>query len=300
MTSSKLVHASGVIPALAAFSFWGVAPIYFKWLGVVGDVEIIAHRVVWSVLTLFLFLLLRDGAGFWRRLRLPLKTIGWLCLSAILVALNWFIFVWAVNRGHVLDTSLGYFITPLVNVLLGVIFLRERLSRTQFLAILFAAAGTLYMAWYLGTPPWTALALAVSFGLYGLLRKQLDAGPMIGLLWETILLSPLALAYLLWFMPPASQHFINDGTRITLLLAVSGLVTVLPLVWFHMAAQKLSLSTIGFFQYLAPSISFLLAVFMFGEAFTRGHLVTFTLIWIALAMVSIEPLFRVRRFRMPQ
>ena len=196
MASPQPVTASGIVPALAAFSFWGVAPIYFKWLGVVGDLEIISHRIVWSVLTLVLFLLFRDGVNFWRRVRLPLKTIAGLAVSGSLVSLNWLIFIWAINNNHVLDTSLGYFINPIVNVLLGTIFLKERLTRTQLIAILIAAAGTVYLGWYLGVPPWTSITLAVSFGLYGLMRKKLEAGPMIGLLWETMLFTPLALIYL--------------------------------------------------------------------------------------------------------
>jgi chloramphenicol-sensitive protein RarD len=299
MHDSKQPQASGVIPALAAFTFWGVAPIYFKWLGTVGDMEIIAHRIIWSVLSLVLFLLLRDGPRFWRRMQLPPKTIAGLCISATLVASNWFLFVWAVNRDHVLDTSLGYFITPLINVLLGMLFLHERLSRTQWLAISLAAAGTIYLAWYLGVTPWIPLAIAVTFGLYGLVRKKLNAGPMIGLLWETLLLIPVALVYLIWLVPPAVHHFANDGVKISLLLVGSGAVTVLPLVWFNMAAKRMTLSTLGFFQYLGPCISFLMAVFLFKEPFTPGHMVTFSLIWIALALVSTEPLFRARRIRLP-
>ena len=230
---------------------------------------------------------------------MPLKTIAGLGLSALLVASNWYIFVWAVNQGNVLETSLGYFITPLINILLGLVFLRERLTRTQWLAIGFAATGTGYLAWYLGATPWTPLALAVTFGFYGLVRKKLNAGPMVGLLWETMLLSPIAVIFLIWGIAPAEHHFVNDGARISMLLVGAGVVTVLPLAWFNMAAKRLPLSTLGFLQYLGPSISFLLAVFLFDEPFTRGHMVTFTMIWIALVLVSIEPLFRARRFRLP-
>jgi len=182
---------------------------------------------------------------------------------------------------------------------LALVFLKERLSRFQWLAIACAATGTGYLAWYLGATPWVPLALAVTFGFYGLVRKKLNAGPMIGLLWETILLSPLAIVYLTWWVAPADHHFFNDGTGISLLLVGAGVVTVLPLVWFNMAAKRLTLTTIGFMQYIGPSISFLTAVFLFDEVFTPGHMVTFTLIWIALALVSVEPFFRARRIRMP-
>jgi len=295
VTTEQKLDRAGVIAALAAFGFWGLVPIYYKGLQTVSAWEVLAHRVIWSVPLLAIFLLIRDRGQFWNRLRLPLASIAWLVLSGLTVSINWLVFVWAVANDHILDTSLGYFGTPLVNVLLGYLFLKERLSRPQFIAVVLAAMGTFYLAWYLGRPPWIAITLAVSFGLYGLLRKRLTVGPMLGLLWETTLMFPVALTFLLWSYSQSSLQFLHVSTGIDLLLIGSALVTVLPLIWFNMAAQKLPLSILGFFQYLAPSMSFLIAVFLYGEEFTRGHAVAFSCIWLALVLVSVEPFRRARR-----
>lgn len=293
--AQQKLDRGGVIAALSAFSFWGLVPIYYKGLETVSAWEVLAHRIIWSIPVLLLFLALRDGRQFWSRLRLPLKSIAWLVLTGLVISVNWVVFVWSVANDHVLDTSLGYFGTPVVNVLLGYLFLKERLPAIQVIAVMVAAAGVFYLAWHLGRPPWISLTLAVSFGFYGLLRKRLDVGPMLGLLWETVLMVLPAMAYLLWISPRASQHFLQDTLSIDLLLLGSGLATILPLIWFNMAAQKLSLSILGFFQYIAPSMSFLIAVFLFDEAFTAGHAVAFGCIWLALVMVSIEPFRRMRR-----
>jgi chloramphenicol-sensitive protein RarD len=244
---------------------------------------------------ILLFLSISDGLFFWKKLQLPLKTIGWLVLSGLTISLNWLVFVWAVANEHVLDTALGYFGTPLVNVLLGYLFLKERFSVIQLGAVAVAAAGTVYLAWDMGRPPWIAITLALSFGFYGLQRKRLTVGPMLGLLWETSLMFVPAIAYLLWLASGGGQQFLNLSVNIDLLLMGSGLATILPLIWFNMAAQKLPLSILGFFQYLAPSMSFLLAVFLFNETFTFGHAVAFSCIWLAIVLVSIEPFQRARR-----
>ena len=294
MTDKKL-DRDGVRSALYAFAFWGFVPVYYKGLQAVGAWEVLAHRVIWSIPMLLLFLAICDGKGFWKKFRLPIKTVGWLVLSGLTISVNWLVFVWAVANDHVLDTSLGYFGTPLVNVLLGYLFLKERLSVAQLVAVAVAAAGTIYLAWDLGRPPWIAITLAISFGLYGLLRKRLTVGPMLGLLWETSLMFVPAFVYLMWLASQSGQQFLNVSINIDLLLLGSGLATILPLIWFNMAAQKLPLSILGFFQYLAPSISFLLAVFLFNEIFTFGHAVAFSCIWLALVLVSIEPFQRARR-----
>ncbi len=285
----------GVAAALAAFGFWGLAPIYFKLLSTVPALEIIVHRIFWGIPMLAGFLLLRDGPKFWRRMVLPPRTILTLLLSGTLVATNWFIFVWAVTNDHILETSLGYFINPLVNVLLGMVVLKERLSTLQLLAVLLAAAGTAYLAWFLGQPPWISLMLAFSFGFYGLVRKQLGVGPMIGLLWETLLLAVPALLIAVWLQREVGLAFAAGSMQINWLLVGTGLVTVLPLVWFNTAAQNLTLTLVGFFQYIAPTLTFLLAVFIYGEPFTLGHKVAFTFIWISLALVSAESALRSRR-----
>ena len=228
-------------------------------------------------------------------MRLPPKTVAVLLLSGVLVVTNWLIFVWAVVNGQVLATSLGYFIGPLVNFLLGFLFLKERLTRIQTIGVLIAATGTVYLGWFLGTPPWISLGLAFSFGLYGLVRKVLGVGPMVGLLWETLLLALPAALYIAWAAGQGTLGFGHLGFRIDGLLVMAGLVTVLPLVWFNVAARNLKLSTVGFFQYIAPSMTFLLSVFLYDEPFTRGHAVAFACIWFALAMVSVETILRSRR-----
>jgi len=285
----------GVAAAWAAYIFWGLAPIYFKWIQSVPPLEIIAHRILWSIPLLAGFLLLRDGRAFWNRVRLPKRSVAILLLSGTLLATNWLIFVWAVSNDQILSTSLGYFTNPLVNFLLGFLFLKERLTRVQLFGVLIAATGTVYLTWFLGTPPWIALALAFSFGFYGLIRKKLDVGPMVGLLWEAILLVIPAFGFLVWSQQQGTLVFGSGAIRLDILLALLGLVTILPLIWFNVAARSLTLSTLGFFQYLAPSLSFMLAVFLYHEPFTRGHAVAFGCIWFALAMVSAESLSRRRR-----
>ena len=289
----------GVTAALAAYILWGLAPIYFKSIQSVAPIEVIAHRILWSIPLLAGFLLLRDGPGFWQRMRLPRRTIFILLISGILVAFNWLVFVWAVSNNQVLATSLGYFIGPLVNFLLGFLFLKERLTTIQTVGVLIAASGTVYLGWFLGAPPWISLILAFSFGSYGLIRKMLDVGPMVGLLWETLLLSLPALLFMAWSRQRGSLDFGSGDLQIDVLLVLAGLVTILPLIWFNVAAKNLRLTTVGFFQYIAPSLTFLLSVFVYGEAFTRGHAVAFGCIWFALGMVSTESVIRARRFRMP-
>ncbi|MBT8069829.1 MAG: EamA family transporter RarD [Gammaproteobacteria bacterium] len=293
-TEQKL-DRGGVTAALAAFVFWGLVPIYYKGLQDVGAWEVLAHRVIWSVPLLLFFLAVRDGRKIWKKLQLAPRNVAWLVLSGMVVSLNWLVFVWAVANDHVLDTSLGYFGTPLVNVVLGYIFLKERLNTIQVAAVAVAALGTVYLGWYLGGPPWIAMTLAISFGVYGLLRKRLPVGPMLGLLWEIALMLVPAALYLLWLSSRSNLQFLHMSTGIDLLLIGSSVVTVLPLIWFNMAAQKLPLSILGFFQYLAPSMSFLIAVFLFDEPFTPGHAVAFACIWLALVMVSIEPFQRAVR-----
>ena len=289
----------GVTAALAAYILWGLAPIYFKSIQSVAPIEVIAHRILWSIPLLAGFLLLRDGPGFWQRMRLPRRTIFILLISGTLVAFNWLVFVWAVSNNQVLATSLGYFIGPLVNFLLGFLFLKERLTTIQTVGVLIAASGTVYLGWFLGAPPWISLILAFSFGSYGLIRKMLDVGPMVGLLWETLLLSLPALLFMAWSRQRGSLDFGSGDLQTDVLLVLAGLVTILPLIWFNVAAKNLRLTTVGFFQYIAPSLTFLLSVFVYGEAFTRGHAIAFGCIWVALGMVSTESVIRARRFRMP-
>lgn len=293
--TDKALSRESVTAALAAFVFWGLAPIYYQALHQVGPWEVLAHRVFWSVPLLVLFLAVRDGKNMLVKLRLPFKTLAWLMFSSLTISINWVVFIWAVANEHILDTSLGYFASPLLSILMGYVFLKETLEPVKILAIVIATAGTVYLAFYLDRPPWVAITLALSFSLYGLLRKRLTVGPMTGLLWETVLMLIPATAFLVWITVHGQQQFLQISWGIDLLLIGSGLATVLPLIWFNMAAQKMPLSILGFFQYLAPCISFSVAVFLYGETFTFGHAVAFVCIWSALALVSIEPFHRARR-----
>lgn len=297
MNQSENNYRLGITAALGAFSLWGLAPIYFKWVSAVPPLEVIAHRILWAIPVLAGFLWLRDGNAFWRRMLLPRRSIMTLVVTGCLIAGNWWLFVWAVSNDQILATSLGYFINPLISVLLGFVFLHEKLTRIQVAAVAIAAAGTVYLGWFLGVAPWISLTLAISFGLYGLVRKKLNVGPMIGLLWETLLLVIPAAIYMLWGHDQSNLAFGSFGLRLDVLLALAGLVTVVPLVWFNVAARSMPLSAVGFFQYLAPTITFLLAVYAYHEPFTQGHAVAFVCIWFALAMVSVESLVRQRRTR---
>lgn len=283
---------AGLQAGLATYVFWGFAPAYFVWLKHVPAPTIIAHRIIWAALLLLVFLVVRDGRSLLAKLRLPPRQIAGLCLSGALVAVNWLVFVWAVANGQILATSLGYFINPLVNVLLGMAFLGERLHGLHWLALAIAGTATLYLALFIGEPPWVALILAFSFGLYGLVRKRLDVGPMTGLMWETALLLPLATVFLFFLAPPTP-----GGGGTWALLIGSGLVTLLPLLGFNYAAKRLTLTVVGFLQYLAPSLTFCLAIFVYREPFTTERLVAFAGIWLALAIFTTTSLHRERRRR---
>jgi len=289
----------GLISALTAFLFWGLAPIYFKWLGHVRADEIIAHRILWSVVFLGLVLLLRHRSRLFERLRVSRRVLVTLAVSSVLILSNWLIFVHAVNSDRVLSTSLGYFINPLVSVLLGMLVFRERLSGLQVIAVCIAAAGTLYMAIRVGVIPWMAFGLAFSFGLYSVARKLTDVGPMVGLFWETLLAVPLALGWLIWLRTTGVMVFDPVEVPSALLLVGTGLVTVFPLLLFAAAVRRLPLSTMGLLQYLAPSMTFILAVFVYNEPFTRDHAITFGCIWLALVLYSFSSIEQRRRSRIP-
>ena len=283
-------HNKGLSAGLFCFVFWGFAPIYFKQLQHVPAINIIAHRIIWAALFLLLFLAIRERKHLIQSLKVSKQQLFILFISGSLVISNWLLFVWAVNDGQILATSWGYFINPLVNVFLGLLFLHERLNKVQIMALAIAASTTVYLGIFIGEPPWIALALAISFGLYGLVRKQLDVRPLIGLFWETALLMLPALLFLTMMTPSEPSAFSDSSTF--WLLVFSGLITILPLIGFNYAAKRLTLTSIGFLQYIAPTISFLIAVYFYGEAFTFGHKVAFTGIWTALFILSWRPMLR--------
>jgi chloramphenicol-sensitive protein RarD len=295
----ELEQRSGLVAGLGAFAFWGLAPIYFKLLGLVGADEIIGHRVLWSAVFLGLVLFFRHRSGVLAHVRIAPRTLAALSLSGLLIVVNWLIFVHAVNTDRVLSTSLGYFINPLVSVLFGLLIFRERLVPVQYIAVCIAALGTAWMAWRVGQFPWIALSLAVSFALYSVVRKLTDVGPMVGLFWETVLVAPLALAWLYLLAADSRLAFSVGQPGQAALLAGTGLVTVIPLLLFAAAVRRLPLSTIGIMQYLAPSITFILAVFVYAEPFTVDHAVTFGCIWTGLILFSWAGWTRVRRARLP-
>jgi chloramphenicol-sensitive protein RarD len=286
---------SGVLYAGAAFLIWGIGPVYWKVLAHVPAVEIIMHRIVWSFLFLLPLIVVRRRWGEFMRAFGNRRILLTLVSTAVLVALNWLIYIWAVNHQHILQASLGYYINPLVNVLLGMLFLRERLRRAQALAVLLAVVGVLYLTFHYGQFPWIALALAFSFGIYGLIRKTAPVGALVGLTVETLILAPPAAAYLLYLGFSGRGAFLERGAQTDLFLVCSALMTGLPLLLFALGVRRLYYSTVGLMQYIAPCGMFLLAVFVYGEPFSPAQLGTFVLIWVALAIYSTDSFMSYRR-----
>lgn len=280
------VARQGVGFGLAAYLIWGSFPVFFKALAGASPLEIVCHRIVWSAAFLLIIVFVRQQSGKIWRIVHDRPTLLTLCGSTLLIATNWLVFLYAIQRGEVLQSSLGYFMTPLISVLLGFVFLRERLGRWQQVSVLCALAGVINLAIYQGTFPWIALTLASSFGLYGLLRKLARVDAMIGLSVETLLLMPLAFGYLVYLATQQQGAFLAGSFQLNLLLPLSGVVTAIPLLCFVGAARRLRLTTLGFLQYLTPSLHFVLAVGLYGEAFSASHLVSFLFIWVGLGIFS--------------
>ena len=290
---------AGLMYGLGAYLSWGVVPMYFKLLTHVPALNVLANRIVWSALFLAIVTAVR---GSTRELREPLRRrdVLWaLAGSTILIAVNWFTFIYAIEQNALLHASLGYFINPLVSVLLGFVFLRERLRPWQLVGLALAAAGVAILTVRLGNVPWIALVLAVSFGFYGLLRKVMHIGAMAGLTVETWLLFVPSLAVILVYAARDPGRYLSLGFRTHVLLALAGVVTALPLLMFAAAARRLRLATMGFMQYIAPTCQFLLAVFLYDEPFTRTHMLTFGLIWAALLVYTLESYVAYRRRAAP-
>ncbi|MCW8943546.1 MAG: EamA family transporter RarD [Sedimenticola sp.] len=279
---------TGFIYGLLAFGMWGFGPVYFKAVATVSPAEVLAHRVIWSVVLLLMMITWQQQWGALKNLFSNLRHVGWLLVTALLVAANWLTFIDAVTRGDIVAASMGYFIIPLFSVLLGVLFFSERLRYIQMLAILLALCGVVNEVITLGELPLIALTLAVTFGLYGLIRKKIAVDPLLGLSVETLLLSPFALLYLYWLDVTGELGFGSNVVSMDLLLMLGGLVTTLPLVCFAAAANRLSMTTVGVLHYLAPSITFLLAIYLYNEPFVGHQMITFGFIWTALAIFSWE------------
>ena len=278
----------GVIYGLSAYFFWGFFPVYFKSVKALPPLEMVSHRVVWSLAFLLLLITWKGGWRTIKELLTKPKVLGVLSVTTLLIAVNWLVFIYAVGAGEVLQSSLGYFINPLVNVLLGFVFLGERLERAQWVSLALAIIGVLYLALQYGSVPWISLILALSFGLYGLIRKSLRVDPLMGLTIETLLLTPIALIYIVHLDNIGAAVFLATSPALDVLVAMSGIITAIPLLLFAAAAKRLRLATVGFLQYITPTLHFLLAVLVYGESFTHVHLISFLFIWSGLALYSLH------------
>jgi chloramphenicol-sensitive protein RarD len=280
---------TGILYATSAFLCWGLFPLYFHAIGEVPPLEILAHRMLWSLAFLVIVLTARQQWKWLPKVLQQPRILLSFVASALLLTANWGVYIWSVNNGHVIDASLGYFINPLVNVLLGLIVLKEKLRRAQWLAIGVAAGGVAWLTWQSGQLPWIALILGVTFGAYGLLRKTAALAALEGLSLETLILFPLALVYVLWLGFHGQNTFINtphDSTR--WLLAAAGPITAIPLLLFAAGARKIPMAVLGLLQYVSPTMQALLGVWVFHEAFTADRAIGFLIIWAALILYVAE------------
>jgi chloramphenicol-sensitive protein RarD len=293
MTPARL-SPRGLAAGAAAFTIWGLFPAYLHPLSGVPALEIIAHRVAWSCLFLLGVMLLRAELGRLTAVLARPRLLAGLGASALLISCNWLVYVWSVTHQHIVESSLGYYINPLVNVLLGVLVLRERPNAVQWSAITLAALAVLYLAVEAGRPPWIAFALALSFSLYGFVRKVISVDALPGLATETLLLLPLALGYLAWCEARGTAAFSHDGTAIAALLVGSGVFTAVPLFLFAYGARRLPYSTVGVLQYIGPSLQLACGVLFYHESFGPVRAAGFGLLWAALLIYAADGLWRAR------
>ncbi|HEY9103955.1 EamA family transporter RarD [Chitinimonas sp.] len=286
---------TGILYAAAAYFIWGLLPLYLKAMKQVPAQEILMHRMAWSLVFLIAVLLVRKHWDWLKPALTSPRVLGRFIASATVLSINWFIYIWAVNDGRVVDASLGYFINPLVNVMFGYFLLHERLRRTQWAAIAVAALGVLWLTVQAGQLPWIGLMLAASFGTYGLLRKTAPLGALEGLSLETLLLTPFALAYISWLAVQGQSGFINGDTTTRWLLIAAGPITAIPLLLFAAGARRIPMSLLGLLQYIGPTLQMMLGVFLWHEPFNQGKLIGFALIWSALALYTLEGYFVGRR-----
>ncbi|WP_299668604.1 EamA family transporter RarD [uncultured Psychromonas sp.] len=278
----------GILYALGAYLMWGFAPVYFKYLGFIPVYEILAHRVIWSVVVTALFI---TYLKHWPNVLLVArnyKSLLVLTMTSLLISCNWLVFIWAINHGKMLEASLGYFINPIINVILGLVFLSERLSRIKWFAVLLAFIGVSAQAWQVGELPWVSLVLPFSFAFYGLLRKKVKVKAITGLFIETLVVLPIAAFYLVVMTDSETSNLLLNPWSLNLWLMFAGVVTALPLIFFGQAALRLPLSTLGFFQYLAPSILFVFAVLVYDEPISFIKMFTFACIWFGILVFVLE------------
>ena len=278
----------GILYGIGAYALWGFFPIYWKFLHEVPALQVIGHRIGWSFIILVAFILLTKQWQDFRAVAFHPRTIGTYAIAGVLLSINWLVYVWGVNADFIVETSLGYFINPLLSVLLGVIFLRERLRLAQWIPVALAAIGVLYLTFVYGRLPWIALTLAFSFGIYGLVKKIAPLGSLYGLTLETAMVLPFALVYLLVMEVNGMGAFLHDGPTIDLLLAGAGIVTTIPLLMFASAAKQIPLTMVGILQYIAPTLQFLIGVFIYKEPFDHAHLIGFGIVWLALIIFWVE------------
>ncbi len=279
----------GFPAALGAYFIWGSLPLYIRAMQHIGALELLAHRVIWSVPTAILLIAI---AANWRDVRAAFTgaNLGWLALSGLLIGANWAIYIWAVNDGRTMEASLGYYMNPLVNVLLGMLIFSERLRPAQWVAVGVAAIGVGVMAMAFGRLPWVALALCLTFATYSVIRKKVAIDSRAGFLVEVALLAPLALGWLAWFQGQPGGRLVGTGGADILLLVLAGPITAIPLILYALAAKRLKLSTLGMMQYIGPTLQFLIAIFVFREAFGATHAIAFAFIWTALAIFTADSL----------
>src|SRR5579863_7169898 len=296
-SESHTAAARGALAAGLSFLFWGLWPLYWRQLETVSPFELIAHRILWSLLLLLLIVLAQRSGSQLRAALASAPVLGSSLLSGVLLATNWTIYVWAVNNGHVIDSSLGYFLTPLLNVALGYLFLHERLRMPQWTAVGFAVTGVLVLLLRAGHLPWIALSLACSWSLYGVLKKQSALGPIPGLTLETLLLSPVAGTLLLWRIHTGQSAFAQRNPGLDALVLASGVLTTAPLLLFAYGARRIRLATLGLLQYIAPSVQFVLGLWLYSEPFDAPRLHACILIWCGLAIYTADGFWSQARFR---
>jgi len=287
----------GVIFAFIAYFIWGIAPAYFKLIKQVPAEEILTHRVIWSFLFMLLLISLSRGWGGVRKVFATPKKVFLLLVSAVLVGGNWLLFIWAINHNHILEASLGYFISPLVNVVLGMLFLGERFRRLQWVAAALAFGGVAVQLWMFGSLPIIGLGISLTFAFYGLMRKKIAVDAPSGMLIETLWLLPAAGVYLFFIAHSATSNLAQNPLSLNLELAAAGVITTIPLLFFTAATSRLKFSTLGFFQYIGPTLMFILAVVFYGEAIAPSQLVTFAFIWAGLAFFIYDALRHQRQMK---
>lgn len=289
---NKSDYKQGVLEAGLSYLIWGLLPIYWKFLGEVNSDEILANRVVWSFVFMILLLAVTKKIGRLRETIVQLMSqkqqLFALIIASLLISGNWYIYIWAVNSGHMIEASLGYYINPLVSVLLGMIFFKEKMNVLQIISLVLAFIGVLVLTINYGSFPWVSLTLALSFGLYGLAKKMIKLDSAIGLTLETMIVTPLGIIYMAYLFMKGSNAIFTISPSIDMLLLGAGVATATPLLYFAKGAQKIPLSTLGFLQYIAPTISLMLGVFVYGEHFSRIHLLAFVFIWSALTIYSFS------------